>query len=187
MFVLDSSGSIGSPNFELIRSFVNTFVSTLEIGPTRSQIGVIVFSTGANIEFSLDTYSNRTSLASAVNSIQYSGGLTNTADALHLLINQGFDGARPESEGVPRVAIVITDGQSSNGTATKAAAEVLSQNSLISVIAVGIGNADISELNAIANTRDGRGLVRSISGFDETEIERLQEDLNDQTCTGTYN
>ena len=184
MFVLDSSGSIGSTDFQTIRSFVNTFVSRLEIGPTRSQVGVIVFSTSATVQFSLATYSNRFSLTSAVNSIRYIGGGTDTADALTLLARRGFIGARPLDQGVPRVAIVVTDGESNSPSATASAANVLRQNASITVYAVGIGNADLTELNSIASTRNGVKLVRFISGFVNDEVERLQEDLNEQTCTG---
>ena len=184
MFVLDSSGSIGTSNFRVIRNFVNTFVNTLEIGPTRSQVGVIVFSSNAYIQFNLSSYSNRNSLTVAVNNIQYVGGGTNTADALTLLARQGFVGARPIDEGVPRVAIVVTDGMSNNATATIIAAELLRQDKSITTYAVGIGGANMEELNNIASTRNGKKLVRYIGSFLTSEVERLQEDLNEQTCTG---
>ena len=181
VFVLDSSGSIGDTNFQTIRNFVNTFVSTLEIGPTRSQVGVIVFNYNAQVQFNLNTYSDRTSLMSAVNNIPYSGGGTNTADALYLLASQGFVGARPEEEGVPRVAIVVTDGMSNDADDTARAAEALRQNKLITTYAVGIVGANIAELNTIASVPD---LVRFTHSFGATEVQRLQEDLNEQACTG---
>lgn len=184
MFVLDSSGSIGSGNFQTIRNFVNAFVGTLEIGPTRSQVGVIVFSDDAYVQFNLNTYSDRVTLMSAVNSVPYIGGGTNTADALQLLASQGFVGARPVSEGVPRVAIVVTDGMSNEPQDTVRAAEALRQGTSITTYAVGIGGADMTELNTIASTRNGVKLVRFIGSFDATEVERLQEDLNEQACTG---
>ena len=184
MFVLDSSGSVGTSNFQVIRNFVNTFVNTLEIGPTRSQVGVIVFSSSANVQFRLNTYSNRNSLTAAVNNTRYVGGGTNTADALTLLARQGFVGARPIDEGVPRVAIVVTDGRSNNATATIRAAELLKQNKSLAIYAVGIGGANMEELNDIASTRNGEKLVYYISGFIADEVERLQEGLNEQTCTG---
>lgn len=158
----------------------------MEIGPTRSQVGVIVFSSRAYIEFGLTTYSSRASLSSAINNLRYTGGGTNTAAALTLLTNLGFTGARPVNEGVPRVAIVVTDGQSNDFSATLRAAQVLQQNASITTYAVGIGSADSRELNAIASTRNGRKLVYSISGFVSSEVRRLQEDLNQQACTGTH-
>ena len=184
MFVLDSSGSIGSTNFQKMCNFVDTVVNDLDIGPTRTQVGVIVFSSSASVSFHLNTYSNRETLTSAVNTIPYLNGGTKTADALYLLINQGFVGARPKIQGVPRVAMVVTDGQSNDPALTITAAEALQRVPSIMTYAVGIGSADITELNTIASTRNGQKLVRYISSFDLAELERLQEDLREQACTG---
>ena len=182
MFVLDSSGSIGTENFETMKNFVNTFVNSLEIGPMRSQVGVIIFSDAAFVQFNLDTYSDRESLIDAVNAIQYTGGNTYTDVALNLLASNGFIGARPDNEAVPRVAIVVTDGKSTDTEATVTAAEALKQNqSSITIYAVGISGANLQELNVIASAPN---LVRFISSFAANEIEMLQEDLNEQACTG---
>ena len=56
----------------------------------------------------------RPSLLKGIDNIHYMGGGTNTADALNALRTQMFSqnmGARP---GVPRIAVVITDGKSSS-------------------------------------------------------------------------
>ena len=186
MFVLDSSGSIGTTNFQKIRNFVNTVINDLDIGPTRTQVGVIVFSTDVYVSFHLNTYSDRETLTSAVNSIPYLNSGTNTADALYTLVNQGFVGARPIVQGVPRVAMVVTDGMSNKPKLTVAAAEALRKVPSITTYAVGIGNANITELRTIASTHNGQKLVRYISSFDLAELERLQEDLREQACTGRY-
>ena len=44
IFVLDDSGSIGPSNFRHAQEFVKAIVTTLDIGPYNSQIGVLVFS-----------------------------------------------------------------------------------------------------------------------------------------------
>ncbi len=169
MFVLDSSGSIGSTNFQKIRNFVNMVISDLDIGPRRTQVGVIVFSTDVYVSFNLNSYSNRESLTSAVNRIPYLNRGTNTADALYTLINQGFEGARPVAEGVPRVAMVVTDGMSNKPELTVAAAKALRKVPSIITYAIGIGSANVTELKTIASTRNGQKLVRYISSFDLTE------------------
>ncbi len=168
-----------------MRDFVKTIVNDLDIGPRRTQVGVIVFSSTSSIFFHLDTYSDRQSLLAAVDRIPYINGGTKTAGALYLLINQGFAGARPKIQGVPRVAMVVTDGQSNDPDLTITAAAALRQVPSIMTYAVGIGGADKTELNTIASTRNGQKLVRYISSFDLVELERLQEDLREQACTGT--
>ena len=186
MFVLDSSGSIHAENFQKIRNFVNMVVGDLDIGPRRTQVGVIVFSTSVYVTFNLNSYSNREALTSAVNRIPYLDDGTNTADALYTLINQGFAGARPVAQGVPRVAMVVTDGMSNDPQLTIQAANALRnlQMPSITTYAIGIGDANVNELRTIASTRNGQKLVRYINSFDLTELERLQEDLREQACTG---
>ena len=162
MFVLDSSGSIGSTNFQKMRNFVKTVINDLDIGPRRTQVGVIVFSSTAAISFHLSTYSDSQSLIAAVDRIPYIGGGRNTANALYLLINQGFVGARPKIQGVPRVAMMVTNGKSDDPDLTVTAAEALRQIPSIMTYAVGIGGADKTELNTIASTRNGHKLVRYV-------------------------
>ena len=58
--------------------------------------------------------SHRGSLLKGIDNIRYMGGGTNTADAINTMRTQMFSqgmGARP---GVPRVAIVVTDGRSTS-------------------------------------------------------------------------
>ena len=185
MFVLDSSGSIGKENFQKIRNFVDAIVNGLEIGPTRTQVGVIVFSSNVQMNFSINKYPNREQLTSAISRIPYYGQQTHTAEALYLLMNEGFADARPKIEGVPRIAIVVTDGQSNGPRSIVDAAKALKQVETITTYAVGIGNANVEELKTIASVRNGENLVRYINSFDLAELERLQEDLNAQACTGT--
>ena len=183
VFVLDSSSSIGSTNFFKIIEFVSKVVNALKIGPTRSQVGIVVYSTNVSIPFNLNTYSNKTSLLSAIDDISYIGGGTDTAQALRVLVSHGFSGARPPAEGVPQVAMVITDGVSNDRQQTIQEATLLHQTS-ITTYAVGIGGANISELNEIASTKNGEKLVRFINSFNAEELLTLQEDLRKQACTG---
>ena len=113
MFVLDSSGSIGSLNYNKVRNFTSDFVDNFEeIGPEGTQVGVIVFSSYLQIIFNLSTYSSKDELLSAIDMIPYYGQGTNTADALYLLINEAFTeeaGARLDDSTVFRLAIVMHD------------------------------------------------------------------------------
>ena len=76
-------------------------------------------------EFDLKSYSTKAEILSAVDRIVFNGGGTNTHLALDELRINGFsetNGARPLSEGHPRVGIVLTDGQSNNPSMTITAA-----------------------------------------------------------------
>ena len=53
-------------------------IGDLDIGPRRTQVGVTVFSSFVYVTFSLNSYSNREALTSAVNGIPYLDYLTIT-------------------------------------------------------------------------------------------------------------
>ena len=185
IFVLDSSGSIGSLNFQLMRNFVANVVRNLEIGPDKTRVGVIVFSYSASVQFSLSRYMTNSSLLQAIANIRYTAGGTNTDAAILTCIRQ-FNtsyGARPISSGIPRIAIVVTDGQSSSPTATIAAAQMAHSENILSY-AVGVGgNVDMTELSAIASDPDSQ-YVRLLRQFSTSELRSLQETLNSEACTG---
>ena len=94
-----------------------------------------------------------------------------------------MNGARPLQEGIPRVIIVVTDGQSNDPTATIAAANNVHDSNIIAY-AVGVGNNILTtELNAIASDPDSQ-YVRLLSTFNVNELRGLQESLNNEACRG---
>ena len=185
IFVLDSSGSVGSSNFQNVRNFVSNLVSQLEIGPDNTQVGLINFDSSYRVEFHLNTHQDSSSLVRAIANIPYSGGGTNTAAALTILLSEfsTVNGARQLQEGIPRVAIVVTDGHSNSRTATITAANNLHANNII-VYAVGVGSGiDTVELNAIASDPDSQ-YVHLLSTFNVNELRDLQESLDSEACQG---
>lgn len=61
-------------------SMVKKFV----IGPDDTRVAVVVFATNAQVVFQLDTYTDENSVLNAIAAIPYTGGNTNTGDALKL-------------------------------------------------------------------------------------------------------
>ena len=185
IFVLDASGSVGASNFQLMRDFTTNVIRNLNIGPDATRVGLVLYSSSASVQFNLNTHMTNTSLLQAIAAVPFTSGGTNTAAAITTCIQQ-FDtsfGARPQSSGISRVAIVVTDGLSSSRAATIAAAEMAHSEGILSY-AVGVGNnVNMEELAAIASDPDSQYL-RSLSGFNPSELRSLQETLNDQACTG---
>ena len=168
-----------------MRDFVSDVVRNLEIGPDQTRVGAIAYSYSASVQFSLNTYMTSTSLLQAIANITYTAGGTDTADAILTCIQQ-FNtsyGARPRSSGIPRIAIVVTDGRSNNKASTIAAAEMAHTRNILSY-AVGVGsNVDMTELSAIASDPDSQ-YVRLLRQFSISELRSLQETLNSEACTG---
>ena len=93
VFLLDSSGSVGSTNFRKMLGFVNNVANGFNIGPQDIQIGVDTFQTGHKAEFNLNTYSSKQSMLAAINNIKYTQGLTHTGEAIRFMRTDSFKAA----------------------------------------------------------------------------------------------
>ena len=166
-----------------MKQFVYDTVNEFDIGPDDTQVGVISFSYSAIAQFYLNTYHDKATLLTAINNLPYTGGSTNTSDALDLLHQQGYtqaNGGRQQSQAVPRIAVVITDGYSNNYTATVSAATSV-HNERITVFSVGVGgNVNNAELDVIASDPSH---VLTLTGFDTSEFDALQTTITYEACT----
>ena len=76
----------------------------------------MTFSTDATIEFDLDDFHSTESVIEALGGVVYTRGWTATALALALarrMLDPTLSyGARPFSDGIPKVAVLLTDGRS---------------------------------------------------------------------------
>ncbi|KAJ8307949.1 hypothetical protein KUTeg_014498 [Tegillarca granosa] len=172
VFVMDSSGSIGSQNFYLQKNFLVKFAEVFHIGPNDVQVSVVSFSTQVVPEFNLNTYQNVSQLVNAIKNIRYIGSSTNTDAAIRYVINNSFrseNGARPD---VHKLMILLTDGQSNRPQSTIQESQRLHQTDIKS-IAIGVGTGfNRHELNAIASDQS---LVLTVNNYQS--LENLQKDL----------
>ena len=184
VFVIDTSGSIGSTRFQLIREFTVNITTELIRSSPRSAVGVILFSSTAYIRFSLQTYTSLSSLLSAINNLPYSdGSSTDTDEALALLLSTAQNGLLGLRNDSLKVAIVITDGRSSDRSATLSAAAALHASNIFDVYAVGVGGANLDELEGIASNPN---FVFFASSFNSTGLQQLQNRIIPELCEGIY-
>ena len=177
VLVLDSSGSIGPTNFVRLKNFVINMLSIFTIGPDETRVGVIRYSSSASIVIPLGSSGSYSELSSHINSILYAGGYTYTNEALALLTS-AFATTRID-QGVPRVAIVFTDGKSNSPSLTLAASQAV-HNSGIYTYSFGIGSGiDSNELNYIAT---GPDYVFYIDSFSSTDFQTALLPLRTRTC-----
>ena len=177
VFVIDDSGSIRASRFQLIREFVRDISTELISRSPRSAVGVILFDDIARIQFNLRAHTSLFSLLSAIDRLPYSGGLTDTAKALRLLLSSARNGALGLRRSSSNVAIVITDGRSQ--TATSSAAAALHASNIFDVYAVGVGGADLTELRAIASSPE---FVFFTSSFTSFSLQQLQQRIIAEFC-----
>ena len=182
VFVIDASGSIGATGFQLIREFTANIATELIHNSPNSAVGVILFDDNAHIEFNIQAYTSLRTLLSAINQLPYNfGGRTDTDEALSLLLltaQNGMLGLRNDSS---KLAIVITDGLSSNRSATLSAASLLHGTNIFDVYAVGVDGADLTELQGIASSSE---FVFFTSSFNNVGLKQLADIILSQMCNG---
>lgn len=112
VFMLDQSGSVGRTNHGIAIQFIENVVSFFSIGLNATRVGLVAFSSSAHVEFFLDDHTTLSQLQQAIGNVNYRGGRTSTALALNftrVILNASLPyGARPNSEGIPKIGILIT-------------------------------------------------------------------------------
>ena len=181
VFVLDASGSVGNADFQAAKGYVYNFTESLLSGDSDSRVGVITYSNTASVNIELASRERET-LLEQIRNLPYTGGSTNTPDALCLLKSRQWR----ESLSVLRIVIVLTDGKSnknsarcSPGTLNSTAEEVHSLHPPVTVFAVGVSNYDTEELLIIASDLL---LVDELSGFDARLLEQNQQSRSYFVC-----
>eukprot|EP00035_Acanthoeca_spectabilis_P014753 m.286473 g.286473 ORF g.286473 m.286473 type:complete len:2385 (+) comp16212_c0_seq1:103-7257(+) len=166
-----SGGAVG--NFEYrVLGFAKAMVPFFSYGPnannTRMSVTTFSSETATQVNFDLAAHTSSSSILGAIDTIPYPTGSTATSVGVNLLRTQVFNetnGMRSLSLGIPRVAVIITDGQSTSGFAPGTEAALLRgdpTNAL--VIAIGVGNGySATELESMAS---GSENVYTTKSFD---------------------
>lgn len=112
VFLIDGSKSVRPENFELVKKFINQIVDSLDVSERNAHVGLVQYSSSVRQEFPLGRFSSKKDIKTAVRKMSYMEKGTMTGQALKYLVDNSFaisSGGRP---GVPKVAIVFTDGRS---------------------------------------------------------------------------
>ena len=156
VFIQDQSGSVGATGHSQALQFMVDVVNFFRIAPNETQIGLVTYSTEARVEFDLDDLQTKDEIQHEISSLTYPRGWTATALGLFqagVILNPAEGrGSRPLSEGIPKIAVLITDGKSNQIPIDDVAVEL--QNSGVQVFTVGISNVDLDELLFIASDPD---------------------------------
>lgn len=155
MLALDGSGSISETDFEIMRDFVRTMVNSFSIGPRDANVGIIQFSTTAELYIGLSDDPN--SVNAAVDNMTKFGNSTNIAAAIDLAQEQFVT----RRAGIPRVIIVLTDGLHNEAGNPIVSAD-RARAAGTAVFGVAVGGVDFNELSQISG---GDQNVITVSGF----------------------
>ena len=125
--------------------------------------------------FNLKKHGSPGSAAAEVMAINHiKASQTRTDKGIDAALQMCMDCERP---GVPCVAVVLTDGESTDAAATKTQAEAAQQK--ITVIAVGVENADMAELQIIAS---GDGNANTFMVDNTADLKVLVTDITLAAC-----
>ena len=71
VFVMDRSGSIGSKDFDLEKTFVESLIEYFDIFPAKSRVAVVTYSNFEKLEFNFNKYINKDCLRNGIRNIRY--------------------------------------------------------------------------------------------------------------------
>ncbi|XP_045337805.1 collagen alpha-3(VI) chain isoform X4 [Leopardus geoffroyi] len=149
VFLIDGSEGVRS-GFPLLKEFVQRVVESLDVGPDRVRVAMVQYSDRTRPEFYLNSYMDQQSVVSAIRKLALLGGpAPNTGAALDFVLRNiliSSAGSRI-AEGVPQLLIVLTADRS--GDDVRGPSVVLKRGGAVP-IGIGIGNADITEMQTIS-------------------------------------
>ncbi|KAF6725437.1 Collagen alpha-1(XIV) chain [Oryzias melastigma] len=152
VILVDGSWSIGRVNFRLVRMFLENLVDAFDVGIDKTRIGLAQYSGDPRIEWHLNTYHTKDAVIDAIKNMPYKGGNTLTGClALTFILENCFKPEFGSRDGVPKIGILITDGKSQDNVIPPA--ESL-QKAGVELFAIGVKNADETELRSIASEPD---------------------------------
>ena len=108
VFMIDSSYLLGNTNYwQQVINFIVNIINGLSIGPSDTQVGIVVIGWPATSVIYLNTYSDKTSLISAIQALKYSPQWTHLAYGIHEMTTSQFTESNGDRLNYPNVAIVI--------------------------------------------------------------------------------
>ncbi|XP_046351467.2 collagen alpha-4(VI) chain-like [Haliotis rufescens] len=181
IFVLDSSASIYADDFRRQIQFTRDVVSLFDIGPEKTRVGVVLFSTDVYPVFGLTQFADKPAVEQAIEGIIQHVGGTQTQKALkHIREREFKKNARPK---VPQIAIVLTDGQSYDRNATVHEA-ILNHEAGITTFVIGIGlGVDMTELSDLASDPSS-SYLHQIGNY--SALQGIKKILAIETCKVKY-
>ena len=179
MLVIDSSGSISNPDYEVERNFLLQLTDTFNMAAAAINVGYVAFSTDVTLISSLT--GDKVTLQNKIKASVQMNAETNIGGAIQLAQEQ----LELSSRVVNRVIILVTDGEANVGTSNPVqymlneATAAKDANTYIYTIAVGVS---ASGINALSKVATGPGYNISISDFNS--LASTIQNLTTTVCTG---
>ena len=164
-FVMDSSTS--DTNYKKEKDFVKLLVKSFDISPEHSRGAIVLNSDPASVKLRFNQHTNTAAFKSAIDELPYEKGPKRIDKALEVAHKEVFVSARA---GVPKIAIVLTDGWQRQDPDDKSLEEISERlrRAGVRILAVGIGNVDPAKLHLMTSTHNDVFLAKD---FDEMKLQ----------------
>lgn len=180
-FLLDGSGSVGSNNFEIMKTFVTNVIKRFTERDGQFAIAQYSFDCVIHYNFFQLKIEDQT-WESNVSGIKYLRGGTYTAAAIQKLLDKLFTSDGGARLSAKKVLLVITDGESNDRSSLKYVASQAEAKNIVR-FAIGVGDAFNNfrakeELNTIASDPDVDH-VFNVKDFDALKniLQKLEENI----------
>lgn len=128
--MLEASTVIGQANFDLMKSFLSRLIGTWDIDTGGTRVGIVTYSSTVGSGFNLGDHLSVSLLQSAIMSLSFSGGSTNTVAALEHVRNMMLTAKAGARVDVPKVVVMLSAGPSDDVQATQVYCNRSSKNSV---------------------------------------------------------
>ncbi|XP_062067840.1 integrin alpha-2 [Lepus europaeus] len=172
--VCDESNSIYP--WDAVKNFLEKFVQGLDIGPTKTQVGLIQYANNPRVVFNLNTFKNKDDMIAATSqTYQYGGDLTNTFKAIQFARDFAYSAASGGRPGATKVMVVVTDGESHDGSMLRAVIDQCNNDNILR-----FGIAVLGYLNR--NALDTKNLIKEIKAIASIPTERYFFNVSDEAA-----
>lgn len=148
-----------------MKDFMKAVVDKSAVGQNEVHIGVMQYSTRQQMEFRLDAHYTKDDLSRAIDNLRQISQNTLTGEAIDK-VSQYFDADRGGRPDVTRRLVVITDGESQDQVKTPA---LKLRNKGVLVYAIGVENANSTQLMEISGSPDRMFTLRNFDGLKDLE------------------
>lgn len=179
-FLVDASESMTKKDFETQKEVIKRIAATFDVGPTKSHLGLITFSSHAQVCISFSENLDQESFQSIVDSLPFAAGGTRFDRAFQVAANDLFSRNSGVRSNLPKILIILSDGkQSADYDAVPIERSVLLLRRLgVRILALAIGDqVDIREMQQIvADSKD----VYPVKDFDSL-LDKVQN-VSNKSC-----
>uniref|UniRef100_A0A0B7ART5 Collagen alpha-3(VI) chain n=2 Tax=Arion vulgaris TaxID=1028688 RepID=A0A0B7ART5_9EUPU len=153
VLILDSSTSIGSHNFAIIKGYAQKMVSEMNVHNCNIQIGVIKYSSSAMIQFNLGVHDTENEIVRAIQAISYTPARSNMAEAIRVVRTQMFNNRNGDRRNARNIAFLLTDGSVEINRDITTSEVELTIDAGVRLVPVGVSLRDRTEIQYIAESQ----------------------------------